>query len=178
MKKQAKKNVFLAYAKKDLDILKKLLGHLSGLVRSEEIDIWYDEEIEAGDTEKETLKQLNKADFILLLISSDFLASDHCYNFILKNALKRAASSKVKLIPVLARECDWEMTPLAKFKALPNDEMPLESAEWGNKDRPYKVTSKGLRTLISGKAKTEDRSRRQKRKYWQYFDQYWQHHRR
>jgi hypothetical protein len=42
-----------------------------------------------------------RADFILLLVSPDFLASDYCYDRQMRRALERHAAGEAQVLPVI-----------------------------------------------------------------------------
>lgn len=72
--------VFLSYSHADESLRDQLEKHLSALKRQGLIDSWHDRRIVAGkEFDKEISGNLEKAEVILLLVSSDFLASDYCY---------------------------------------------------------------------------------------------------
>jgi hypothetical protein len=71
--------IFFCYVHEDELLLNKLKSHLSLLRREGLINVGYDRDISAGvEWEKEIDINLNTAQIILLLISSDFHASDYC----------------------------------------------------------------------------------------------------
>jgi TIR domain len=121
--------IFFCYAHEDEPLLKKLQAHLTSLVRSGLIDrLWYDREINAGtEWEKEIDKYLNTAHIILLLVSSDFMASDYCYSVEMKRALERHERGEAVVIPVILRHVHWQKSLIAKLQAMPTDGKPVTS---------------------------------------------------
>jgi hypothetical protein len=83
----------------------------------------------------------------LLLISSDFLASDYCYSFELKRALERHASQEACVIPVILRSCDWKNTGFGKLQVLPTDGKAIKS--WSDLDEAFTDVVRGLRRSIT-----------------------------
>ena len=61
---------------------------------------------------REIDKHLNTARVILLLISSDFIASDYCYDVEMERALQRHEVEEARVIPVILRPVDWTEAPL------------------------------------------------------------------
>jgi hypothetical protein len=55
----------------------------------------------------------------LLLISSDFIASDFCYRIELEQAMERHWRDEARVIPILLRPVDWQGTPFARLQSLP-----------------------------------------------------------
>jgi len=114
--------VFYSYSHKDEELRDALETHLSILARNGVISSWHDRRILAGGKwEAEIDSQIEKADIILLLISSDFIASDYCYGKELKRAIERHESNQSKVIPVVVRPVDWLDAPFAKLQAVPQD---------------------------------------------------------
>ena len=86
------------------------------------IEPWHDRRIKAGDEFDNVIdKQLNEADIILLLVSSDFIASRYCYEIEMKGALERHHAGQARVIPVILRPCDWSDTPFGKILAAPKN---------------------------------------------------------
>ncbi len=142
-------NVFVSYAHRDEELKNELLKHLSGLRRRNVISGWHDGEIGAGEEwEKQISEHLNKADIILLLISSDFLASDFCYDVELKRAMERHEAGAARVIPVILRDVDWTGVPFSKLKALPRDGKPVTSKSWSSVDEALRNATEGIRKEV------------------------------
>ncbi len=96
--------LFLSYSHQDEDLRKELEKHLAALRRDSVIDIWQDRRIGPGDEfDREISNQLESADIVLLLVSSDFLHSDYCYDIEMKRAMERHAEGSTRVIPVILR---------------------------------------------------------------------------
>ena len=90
--------------------------------RQEVITAWHDRLIGAGEEWKHEIDEnLERADLILLLVSSDFIASDYCYDEEMTRALQRHDAGKARVIPVIVRDVNWSKAPFAKLQALPKD---------------------------------------------------------
>ena len=112
--------VFYAYSHKDEELRQQLENHLTLLERQGIITNWHDRKIGAGrEWEGEIHEHLNTARIILLLISSDFLASDYCYDVEIKRAMERHEAEEARVIPIILRPVDWEEGPFGKLLALP-----------------------------------------------------------
>src|SRR6185312_5999800 len=73
--------VFCYYAREDQKMLELLKTHLASLERLGQITVWSDVNLNAGEEWQRALhRHLESADIILLLISSDFMASDYRYS--------------------------------------------------------------------------------------------------
>ena len=120
---------FCSDADKDKKLLEELEKHLKNLNRRGIIDTWHKSMIAAGkDIEIEIDRQLNEANIILPLISSDFIDSDDNWNIVAKSAMERHRSGKARVIPVLLRpvEDSWKFA-FPNIKALPQNEKPVTS---------------------------------------------------
>ncbi|MBV2137066.1 MAG: toll/interleukin-1 receptor domain-containing protein [Candidatus Thiodiazotropha sp. (ex Ctena orbiculata)] len=137
--------LFLSYSHQDEDLRKELEKHLAALRRDGVIDIWQDRRIGPGDEfDREISNQLESADIVLLLVSSDFLHSDYCYDIEMKRALERHAEDSARVIPVILRPCDWQKTPLGKLNATPTDGKPV--IEHASLDRGFLEVARAVRT--------------------------------
>lgn len=118
--------VFFSYCHKDEDLRNELEKHLSILKRQNIIASWHDRRIGAGSDFAQSINQeLESADVILLLISSDFLASDYCYDIEMTRAMQRHEANQAKVIPVILRPCNWHNAPFGKLMATPTDGKPV-----------------------------------------------------
>ena len=82
--------VFLSYSHRDEDLRNELEKYLSILKRQGVIDVWSDHRIGPGEEIVGQIDQhLESADVILLLVSSDFLDSDYCYDVEMARAMER-----------------------------------------------------------------------------------------
>lgn len=139
--------LFYVYSRKDDALRKRLDTHLSTLKREDLISTWYDQEVIPGSLwEREISKHLNNADVILLLISSDFIASDYCYGIEMQRALERHAAGEAIVIPIILRPTDWTQAPFAKLEALPTNGKPITT--WSNRDAALAHVVQGIRKTI------------------------------
>ena len=119
-------NLFFSYSHKDEQLRDELDKHLSILKRQKIINTFHDRRIYAGsDFSNEINSNLKTADIILLLVSSDFLASDYCYDNEMQYALARHERKEATVIPVILRPCDWQTSPFGKLMAIPKDGKPV-----------------------------------------------------
>lgn len=139
---------FCSDTTKDQKHRDELEKHLSILKRQGVIATWHKGMIGAGkDIQTEIDRQLNEANIILPLISSDFIASDDNWNIVAKSAMKRHRSRKARVIPVLLRpvEDSWK-SAFPKIKALPENEKPITS--WKPYDNAFTSIAEGIREAV------------------------------
>jgi len=118
--------VFYSYSHRDEALRDELEKHLSILRRQGFIETWHDRRIVAGaELDHEISQNLETADVILLLVSSDFLASDYCYDVEMKRAMARHKAGEARVIPVILRPCVWHDAPFGKLLATPPDGKPV-----------------------------------------------------
>ena len=139
--------VFYSYSHKDEDLRKELEKHLKILERRGVITGWHDRKIGAGEEWKgEIDEHLESADVILLLISSDFIASDYCYSIEMTRALQRHDAGEARVIPIFLRPVNWKGAPFGKLQALPTDAKPVTS--WSNQDEAFSLVSEGIERAV------------------------------
>jgi len=140
--------LFFSYSHKDEELRNELEKHLTILKRNHIINTWHDRRIDAGaDFGGSISANMQDADIILLLISSDFLSSDYCYDIEVKQALQLHAQKKAIVVPVILRPCDWQNSPFSHLLALPTDGKPV--VKFQTYDEGFVSISKGLKSLIT-----------------------------
>lgn len=138
--------IFFCYAPKDKSLRGELEKHLRIMQRQGLIIAWYDSLISPGlEWEQETNLHLNKADMILLLISSDFMDSEQCYQ-IMQRALKRHEAKEALVVPIILRPVIWEDAPFSKLKCLPKNVKPV--TRWRNRDAAFTDIAHGIRNIL------------------------------
>jgi len=91
-----------SYSHVDEELRNELEKHLSPLKRMGKIDAWHDRRIVPGEEfEGQIDKNFLEADIILLLVSSDFIDSDYCFQVEMESALQRHDRGEAIVIPVI-----------------------------------------------------------------------------
>ncbi|GHO82976.1 FxSxx-COOH system tetratricopeptide repeat protein [Dictyobacter formicarum] len=140
-------NVFLSYAHEDEPLRDELMKHLSSLERQGLISTWFDRKVVPGTDWARTIdERLNRASIILLLVSSDFLASDYCYQVEMKRALARNQAGQARVIPVILRPADWKGALFSHLQVLPTDAKAITT--WSNRDEAFVDVVTGIRRAI------------------------------
>lgn len=139
--------IFFSYARQDENLRSELENHLKILQRLNLIETWTDRDISAGEEWKSEINTgIENAQIILLLISSDFIASDYCYEIEMKRALERHESGEARVIPIILREVNWKLAPFAHLQPLPTSGRPI--VNWGNRDSAWQSVSDGLIKVV------------------------------
>jgi len=136
-------SVFISYCHRDEKLRDELCRHLKLLERTGLIQGWHDRNIVAGhDWSAEIDSHLYTSDLILLLLSSDFFASDYCAEIETPIALERHKANSARAIPVLLRPVVWRLSALSALQALPRDGKPV--IEWTSTDSAFVSVCEGL----------------------------------
>lgn len=115
-----------SYSHADEALRNELEKHLSPLKRAGKITTWHDRRIVPGqEFERQIDQYFSEAGIILLLISSDFIASDYCYEVEMTNALARHKRGEAVVIPVILRECAWHQLEFGSIMAATIDGKPI-----------------------------------------------------
>jgi len=155
--------VFISYSHKDERHRVALVAHLSALKRQGLLVAWHDRRIDPGARWERAINHaLERCGIVLLLISADFLNSDYCMGVELKRAMEREAAGNARVIPIVARPCDWQHSQFGRLQALPKDGRPV--TKWGNQDEAWTDVSRGIRRVLSptspGAASSSDSTKR------------------
>jgi len=139
--------LFYCYAHKDKPIRDELEKHLSWLKRRYQLTNWHDREILPGEEWEQAIDMhLDTANLILLLISSDFMASDYCFSKEMRRALERHREGTCRVIPIILRPTYWEDAPFSSIQLLPTNAKPITS--WPNPDEAFQdVVTEISRTI-------------------------------
>jgi len=141
------KKIFFSYSKSDRSYLEELLKQLAPLKQNDKIQTWNEADILAGaEWNNQIREELHKADIIILLVSSDFLATPYIQNFEIQPAIERHKRNEAVVIPVILRACDWEITSLSALNALPTKGVPIKL--WDDRDSAWLDVVKGIKKRI------------------------------
>lgn len=141
--------IVVSYAKKDQMLLDEMKKHLSPLQRNGYVDTWDDRDILAGmEWSTEIDARLKTAHIILLLVSSDFIASDYCYSIEMQQALARHEQGDAYVLPIILRPIEWKRTPFGKLRSLPSDDSPIMSSRWQYLDEALADVARGVQKVV------------------------------
>ncbi len=139
--------LFYSYSHRDAKMRDRLQVHLSLLKNQGLIAQWHDRQITAGEEwEGKIDENLERADIILLLISSDFLASKYCHDIEMRRAMERHDAGEARVIPVILHPVLWHGEPFAKLQALPTDAKPV--SKWRPQDEGWFDVAKGIGVVV------------------------------
>jgi hypothetical protein len=153
--------LFFCYAPEDEPLRKELEKHLTLLERQGYITSWSGGAVGAGEAFRaEIERRIAEARVILLLVSADFLASDHLFEVELKRAFQRRAEG-AEVLGVLLRPADWEHGELRGLEMLPRPRRfdqtvaglgggstVVPVTEWSSHDAAFASVAEALRQRL------------------------------
>jgi Leucine-rich repeat (LRR) protein/GTPase SAR1 family protein len=122
--------IFISYSHQDKAYLQQLQVYLKALKKKLPINPWADTEIKPGmKWRTEIQNALDEAEIAILLISSNFLASDFIDEVELPQLLKAAESGGTLILPLILDSCDAILShsELEQFQAVNPLSKPLDS---------------------------------------------------
>ncbi len=148
-----KDKVFVSYSHKDKGFLERLQTHVKVLSHQGiGVDFWDDTTIKSGDRWEEKIKDaLSSAGVAIMLVSTDFLASD----FIMKNELppllQAAEKEGTTILPVIVSPCRFSKSPLSVFQTVNNNpSKPLSKLSASEQDEEFLKLVDRIEELIAG----------------------------
>ncbi len=149
--------LFIAYSRKDADLLDELKKYLQPIVLKYNLTIWDDKEIDAGAAwEDEIKKNLSSADIFLFLITANSLASDYFHDKELPFAIERHKKGEVQIIPIIMRSCGWKHSPIADLQVLPTEGKPIYSSHWSFTSEAYTDVVDGIEKILLQKIEEKE----------------------
>ncbi|MFT3769167.1 MAG: tetratricopeptide repeat protein [Minicystis sp.] len=141
---------FLSFADEDWQRRDHLVRHLKPLCR-EGLVVIDRKAIPLGALVREQIqKWLANADLFIPLVTVDYLGSDELLNELHTAEENRARADGFRIVPILARPCDWRST-LSSFRVLPQSEEPIFD-ETHDADARLAEVAGELRSLLKGPA--------------------------
>jgi hypothetical protein len=138
--------VFVSYSHVDARWVKKLRTHLKPLERDKKLSVWVDTEIKPGAVWRDEItRALGRARIAVLLVSSDFLASDFIANNELPPILDAAKNQGLTVHWVLLSACNYEDTEVAKYQAAHDLAKPLAEMRRPNQENVLARIARGIR---------------------------------
>ncbi|AFU68376.1 Tol-like receptor protein with LRR domain [Psychroflexus torquis ATCC 700755] len=106
-KQVVKNKIFISYSHKDKEWLTKVQTNLKVLKHNDHsFDLWDDTRIKSGDKWKVEIENaLTDSGIAILIISTDFLASDFVRSDELPTLLRNAKENGTRILPLIVRPC-------------------------------------------------------------------------
>ncbi len=145
-----KKEVFISYSRSDTHWLEQLKPHLKQLTLQHNFHFWVDTETKPGEEwKKEIDGYIANCEVALLLVSTQFLASDFINNEEIPRILLLAKRRGVKIFVLVLDFCVFDSeSPLYKYQCLNDPEKPLEDLDEISVKKIFVQTAKEIRTVL------------------------------
>jgi hypothetical protein len=110
--------------------------------------VWDDTKIESGEEwEKKITEELSKAKIAVLLVSSNFFASEYVWRKELPQILENANNNGATILWLPVDYCDYEDTGIEKYQSVSNPQEPLEELSLSARKKIYTDLSKRIKTV-------------------------------
>ncbi len=120
--------LFISYSHKDEAIVSSFISHIAPLKNNGILTEWYDRKIETGEEfQKDIDNNLENADIVCLMISSNFLSSNACLKE-KEDSLNLRIKKGIRVLPVILSPCIWTAhKELSSLLAIPTDGKAISS---------------------------------------------------
>ncbi len=136
-------NIFISYSQEDESLWRELEERLVRLGEEGLIGTCHSRRIAIGEEWRGwTDRDLLSADMILLIVSAPLLESGYGQSAEIRHALEQHAWGRVRLVPIIARPCDWSSAPFAGLATLPQEVGPV--TEWHSREDAWEDVAQGL----------------------------------
>jgi hypothetical protein len=137
--------IFVSYAHRDHELFKAFLDATTA--ERAGASTWSDLEIVPGDTwDPMILRQLDRSDLVIVLLSSNFLASRFCTGVEMRRALAYHENRWIRVMPVLVAPCEWRTSPLAALQGLPSGMRAV--IDWPNQADAWRDVARGIKSVV------------------------------
>ena len=148
------RRLFISYAREDKSYVDNLEKHLYPLKHQGLLKTWNDSNIQPGQSWSKAIEtELRAADFIIFMVSADFLSSTFIREYEIPWAQETHEKNGAVIIPVIVRPCDWTGEFFAKLQAIPahpSDNRLQPLSNWDNPDAGYLTVVEALKRILGG----------------------------
>jgi hypothetical protein len=143
------RKIIISYSHKDRQWLDQIRNHLSMLEQRQMIELWDDTRIAPGMHMQQAMTDaLMAADFALLLVSADFLASEVIMHQELPQILQRLSQSQLTILPLILSPCQYDESPLGAYQAF-NPHSPLSGLPSPKRDEMLVNVANKIKRAVS-----------------------------
>jgi TIR domain len=104
-------HIFISYSRRDQQTASGIAEQLEQLVAAGTATVWYDRDLELGESwEGRVVDEVRRADIVLLLVSPSYLASQFVSETELPLIQERAEGG-ARVMPVIIAPCQWRSHP-------------------------------------------------------------------
>lgn len=146
-----KPHVFISYSHSNKKWLNRIIIHLKVLSNLNlDFDFWEDTKIRTGDDWLKGIEtSINNADVALLLVSTDFLASQFVMKKEVPRLLENAYSKGTKIMPIILSPCLFTDTEIGVFQAANDPNKTLEECSEPEQERILTGLMKEIKEIIN-----------------------------
>jgi hypothetical protein len=145
----AEEKVLISYSHKDKKWREDLDKHLKPYLRDGSIVSWSDQQIAPGsEWFRDIQSALTNSKVAVLLVSSDFLASDFIHEHELGPLFKELKQGGVKILWVPVSASSYEKTPLKDYQALLDPENPLDGMADADREKAWVKICKQIEKAV------------------------------
>lgn len=121
--------VFVSYSHKDTKYAELLIGYISGELKRNGIELWWDGRIVTGSLwDNEIRSKIRASHIALVLVSQSFLNSDYCQKVEVRGFLRQRRSEGMVIFPIILSACAWQSYDwLSETQALPTSGRNIKS---------------------------------------------------
>ena len=167
------RKVFISYSHDDMKYKMELQKYLINLEREGLISLWQDGMIQPGEEWDQKIKSsLDEADFVILLVSQNFIASNYIHEVEFRKAMesRKNRDHKKTVLPILISPCDWinwRVIPekmsedslgqdgkISNLQFMPMNDQGrlLPIVKWTHETEAWTKISNGIRDVLKSKA--------------------------
>ncbi len=142
--------IFVSYSNANGAYLKRLQVHLKVLKHEGiDVDVWDDTRIKTGmQWKKEIEAALASAKASIMLVSTDFLASDFIMNNELPSLLESAENNGTTILPLIIEPCRFSNSKLSIFQAVNDPDTPLSKLSEPEQEEQYLALIERITELL------------------------------
>lgn len=120
----SEKHIFIAFVREDEEFCKQLV---KAMANKKTWKISHQDTIVSGNKNDQITTEMNNADVIIPILTSNFFADE---DFIERAEIEKLIrNSNKKIIPILAKSCDWKSTIYKDLFILPNPTTPIDMSD-------------------------------------------------
>ncbi len=149
---ETRHKIFISYSHKDKAYLEQLQVYLKPLERKGLVDRWDDTRIKAGMKWREEIqKALDSAKIAVLLVSSNFFASDFINKDELPPLLQAAEADGASILAIILNPCTtiFNLSELSQYQTLNSPNEPLSRMDEHQKGEVFDSLSARIMEIIN-----------------------------